>query len=100
MTEPVKAAQEAVTFPRTIMVLRLIMSSSDSRSKVAHSSGKAHEVTTIASMRQRFTQPIRAGSMPANPIDTTGVNPLPDFSLFPCDTALGQHVPGGGGPRD
>src|ERR1035437_716092 len=99
MTEPVKAAQEAVTFPRTILVLRVIMSSSDSRSKVAHWSGKTHEVTTIANMRQRFTQPIRACGMPANPIDNTEVKLLPGLSLFPCDTALGHPVPGRTGHR-
>jgi hypothetical protein len=50
MTEPVKAGQEAVTFPRTIEVLRAIISSRDSRSKVALGSGKTHEVTSIAKM--------------------------------------------------
>src|SRR5450755_1946125 len=93
MTEPVKAAKEAETFPRTILVLRAIISSSDSRSKVAHCSGRTHEVTTIASMRQRFTQPVRAGSMPPNLIDNTGAKSLTAFCLFPSDTALGQPVP-------
>jgi hypothetical protein len=45
----------AVTFPRTIAVLRVIMSSSDSRSSVALPSGSTQEATTIARMKYRFT---------------------------------------------
>src|ERR1035438_135553 len=84
-----------MTFPRTMLVLRVIMSSSDSRCKVAHSSGRTHEVTTTASIRQRFTHPVRAPGMPPNPIDNTEVTSLHGRYLSPCDTALGQPVPGG-----
>jgi hypothetical protein len=69
-------------------VLRVIMSSSESRSKVAHCAGKTHEVTIIASVRQRFTGRLRAPHMPVNLIDGAGLKSLFDIYLSPCDTAL------------
>src|ERR1017187_7742348 len=93
MTEPVKAAQEDVTLPRTMVVLRVIMSSRDSRSKVAHSSGMRHKATTIANMTQRFTPPVRAGKTPLNPIDTKEVKLSLEFGLFPCDTGFVTACP-------
>src|ERR1017187_6297523 len=93
MTEPVKAAQEDVTLPRTMVLLRVIMSSRDSRSRVAHCSGKRHEATTIANMRQRFTPPVRAGKTPLNPIDTKEVKLSLEFHLFPCDTGFVTACP-------
>src|ERR1035437_6080766 len=93
MTEPVKAVQEDVTLPRTMVVLRVIMSSRVSRSKVAHCSGMRHEATTIANMRQRFTLPVRAGKTPLNPIDTKEVKLSLEFGLFPCDTGFVTACP-------
>ena len=50
------------TFPRTIAVDFAIMSSRESRSRVALWSGDMQKVSTSASMKWRFTAPIKSSS--------------------------------------
>src|SRR5450432_2791802 len=67
------AAEESVILPRTITVDFAIMSSSDSRSKVAPVSGKLQDDSNSAMKRKRFTPSKRAVRIPTNLSDITRV---------------------------
>src|SRR5664279_3462657 len=83
-----------------MLLLCAIMSSSDSRARVAQGRGKVQAATTVARMRLRFTRLQYASRMPGNATDSVGVNLEFARLLFPCDTALGQAVSGGKMPHN
>ena len=64
MTGPEAAAYADATFPRTIAVDFAIMSSRESRSRVALWSGDMQKVSTNANMKWRFTSSVKAILMP------------------------------------
>jgi hypothetical protein len=86
MSRPVKAIQVSVTVPRTMAVDFPIMSSSESRSRVAPWSGIKHEVTTTEVMmlnRWRFTTGKLAGSMPDKITDAARVRKVTRLASVP-----------------